>query len=125
MNIREYSEISDILKNKNPEEYLAYLEKENLFAEAVDFIKSGRISEYVVFGFYKRNKKYVTRDAENFFVERINKELPFTGESHYIKIAEALDQISGINSKMAADISVELHTKYKRRTSLIKMISRF
>ena len=125
MKIREYSEISDILSNKNPEEYLIYLEKENLFAEAVDFIKSGIISEYVVFGFYKRNKKYVTRDAENFFVERINKELPFNGESHYMKIAEALDQISAINSKTAAEISEELHTKYKRRTSLIKMISRF
>ena len=42
-----------------------------------------------------------------------------------MKIAEALDQISAINSKTAAEISKELHTKYKRRTSLIKMISGF
>ncbi len=125
MNIIEFSKISNILKSKNPEEYLVYLEKEHLFAEAVDFIKSGRISEYVVFGFYKRNKKYVIRDAENFFVERIIKELPFTGESHYIKITEALDQISAINRERAGMISEELRTKYKRRTSLIKMISRF
>jgi hypothetical protein len=125
MNISEYSEISDILKSKNPEEYLVYLEKENLFTEAVDFIKNDRISEYIVFGFYKRNKKYVTRDAENFFVERINKELPFTGESHYMKIAEALDQISAINMERAVKISRELRIQYKRRTSLIKMISGF
>jgi uncharacterized Zn finger protein len=125
LNIREFSEISEILKSKNPEEYLFYLEKEKLFAEAVDSIRSGRISEYVVFGFYKRNKKYVTSDAENFFVERINKELPFTGESHYLKITEALDQISAIDRKRAAEIAEELNTRYKRRTSLIKMISRF
>lgn len=31
--------------------------------------------------------------------------------SHYMKIAEALDQISTINSKSAAEISEELHTK--------------
>ena len=125
MNIREYSEISDILKNKNPEEYLFYLEKEKLFPEAVDYIKSGKITEYLAFDFYKKNKKYVFMDAENFFVDRINKELVFTGESHYLKIAEAIDQINMINRERAGMISVELRTNYKRRTSLIKMIARF
>lgn len=125
MNIKEYSEISDILKNKNPEEFLICLEKEKSFTEAVDFINSGKISEYQSFGFYKRNKMHVVGDAEKFFVNRIKKELPFTGESHYLKIAEAIDQIRAINSKRAAEISEELRTKYKRRTSLIKMITRF
>ena len=108
MNIREFSEISEILKSKNPEEYLIYLEKEKSFTEAVDFINSGKINEYLAFGFYKRNKMYVVGDAENFFVNRINKELPFTGESHYFKIAEALDQISAINMERAVKISREL-----------------
>jgi hypothetical protein len=67
MNIIEYSEISVILRNKNPEEYLFYLEKEKLFPEAIDFIKSGKIVDYLAFDYYKRNKKYVPRDAENFF----------------------------------------------------------
>jgi len=125
MNIREYSEISDILKNKNPEEYLICLEKGNSFAEAVDFINSGKVNEYQAFGFYKRNKMHVVGDAEKFFVNRINKELPFTGESHYMKIAEAIDQICAINRERAGIISDELRTKYKRRTSLIKMIARF
>ena len=125
MNIREYSEISDILKNKNPEEYLICLEKEKSFAEAVDFINSGNINEGQAFGFYKRNKMHVAGDAEKFFVNRIKKELPFTGESHYLKIAEALDQISAINMERAVKISGELSTQYKRRTSLIKMISGF
>jgi hypothetical protein len=125
MNIREYSEISVILKNKNPEEYLFYLEKERLFPEAVDFIKSGKIIDYLAFDFYKRNKKNVFRDAENFFVDRINKELLFTGESHYLKITEAIDQISMINRERAGKISDELRKNYKRRTSLIKMINRF
>ena len=125
MNISEYSEISSILKNKNPEEYLICLEKEKSFVEAVDFMNSGKVNEYQTFGFYKRNKMHIVADAEKFFVNRINKELPFTGESHYMKIAEALDQISAINKERAGMISDELHTKYKRRTSLIKMISRF
>jgi hypothetical protein len=125
MNIREYSEISDILKNKNPEEYLICLEKEKSYSEAVDFINSDKINEYQALGFYKRNKMYVVGDAEKFFVNRIKKELPFTGESHYLKIAEALDQISAINMERAVKISRELRTQYKRRTSLIKMISDF
>ncbi len=79
----------------------------------------------MAFDFYKRNKKYVSRDAENFFVDRINKELPFTGESHYLKIAEAIDQINMINRERAGKISDELRTNYKRRTNLIKMIDRF
>jgi hypothetical protein len=125
MNISEYSEISNILKNKNPEEYLICLEKEKSFTEAVDFINSGKVDEYQTFGFYKRNKMHVVDDAEKFFVNRINKELPFTGESHYMKIAEAIDQISAINRERAGMISDELRTKYKRRTSQIKMISGF
>jgi hypothetical protein len=125
MNIREYSEISDILKSKHPEEYLFYLEKEKLFLGAVDFIKSGKISEYLAFDFYKRNKMYVSRDAESFFIERINKELPFTGDSHYLRITEAIEQINVINRERAGKISDELRTNYKRRTSLIKMIARF
>ncbi len=125
MNIREYSEISDILKNKNPEEYLICLEKEKSYSEAVDFINSGKINEGQAFVFYMRNKMHVAGDAEEFFVNRIKKELPFTGESHYLKIAEALDQISAINMERAVKISGELRTQYKRRTSLIKMISDF
>ena len=125
MNIRDYSVISDILKNKNPGEYLICLEEEKSFAEAVDFINSGKVDESQAFGFYKRNKMHVTGDAEVFFVNRINKELPFTGESHYMKIAEALDQICVINRERSGLISDELRTKYKRRTSLIKMIARF
>lgn len=125
MDIPEYTMISDILKNKNPDEYLLYLEKEKLFSEAVDFINNGKTSEYQAFDFYKRNKKDVVRDAEDFFIKRINKELAFTGESHYMKIAEAIDQISAINRDRAGKISEELRTNFKRRTSLIKMISRF
>jgi hypothetical protein len=125
MNIREYYEISEILKNKNPEEYLICLEKEKSYAEAVDFINSDKINECQAFSFYKRNKMHVVGDAEKFFVDRINKELPFTGESHYMKIAESLDQISTINMERAVNISSELRIQYKRRTSLIKMISRF
>ena len=62
----------------NPEINLVYLEKEKLFPEAVDFIKSGRISEYLAFDFYKRNKKYVPEDAERYpmnFAQIINEEL--------------------------------------------------
>jgi hypothetical protein len=68
---------------------------------------------------------HIVGDAEKFFVDRINKELPFTGESHYLKIAEALDQINMINRERAGKISEELRINYKRRTSLIKMIDRF
>jgi hypothetical protein len=43
---------------------------------------------------------HVVGDAQKFFGNIINKELLFTGESHYIKIAEAINQISAINRKV-------------------------
>ncbi len=125
MDILEYTEISEILKNKNPDEYLLYLEKEKLFPEAVDFINNGKTSEYLAFDYYKRNKKEVVRDAEDFFIKRINKEPAFTGGSHYMKITEAIEQISVINRDRAGRISDELRTNFKRRSSLIKVISPF
>ena len=42
-----------------------------------------------------------------------------------MKIAEALDQISAINIENAVKISRELRTQYKRRTSLVRVISGF
>ena len=83
-------------------------------------------AENTVSAIVKGGEKYSVRIfSEKFFVNRIKKELPFTGENHYMKIAEAIDQISTINRERAGMISDELRTKYKRRTSLIKMISRF
>jgi len=42
-----------------------------------------------------------------------------------LKIAEAIDQINIIYRERAGKISDELHTNYKLRTNLIKMIARF
>jgi hypothetical protein len=57
MNILEYTGISDILKNKNPDEYLLYLEKEKLFPESVDFINKGKTSEYMALIFIKETRR--------------------------------------------------------------------
>jgi hypothetical protein len=60
------------------------------------------------------------RNAEDFFIKRISKELAFNGGSHFMKITKAIEQLSAINRGKAERISEGLRTNFKLRTSLIK-----
>ena len=115
----------EILEKKNPEELLFFFEKDQLFDDAIALINKGRMSEYVVFDFFKRNKKHVVSEAEKCFLNRINKNLQFTGDSYYAFIAESLEHLNKINPEAAKRIVNEIRLNFKRRTKLISMLNRY
>ncbi|MGM0407991.1 MAG: SWIM zinc finger family protein [Bacteroidota bacterium] len=116
----------DILKNKNPNDFLSYLEKEKRLKEAFYFIsEKNKFHDNTIFLFFKRNKKDFRLEAEQYFLSRINSNLSGTGESFYAKIAETISQLKEINNKLSQKIVADIRTNYKRRTKLMNMLQRF
>ncbi len=115
----------EILENKNPDELLIYFEKEQMFNEAIDLINKGNISEYEIFDFFKRNKKHVVPEAEKCFINRINKNLQYTGDSHYALIAESLEHLNKINPEVSKKIINDIRLNYKRRPKLMSLLTRY
>jgi len=116
----------DILKNKNPNDFLSYLEKEKRLKEAFDLIsEKNKFHDNTIFLFFKRNKKDLRLEAEQYFLSRINSNLAGTGESFYAKIAETVSQLKQINNRLSQKIVADIRMNYKRRTKLMSMLQRF
>ncbi len=121
----DFNRCKEILEKKSPEELLFYFEKEQLFNEAIDLINKGIISEYEIFDFFKRNKKHVVPEAEKCFINRINKNLQYTGDNHYAIIAESLEHLNKINPEAVKKIVKYIRLTFKRRTKLMAILNRF
>ncbi len=116
----------NILKNKNPYDLLSYFEKEKRFKEAFDLIsETNQFRDEIIFTFFRRNKKVLTSEAEQYFLKRIKTNLPYTGDNHYTKIAETIGQLKQINNKLSKEIVTGIRMNYKRRTKLMGMLRRF
>ena len=121
--IKEYE---NILKSKNPIELLAFYEKEKRFQNALSLIKEIEgIWEPTLFDFFKRNKKSIPSEAEQYFMSRIDENLRNTGNSYYERIAETIRQVKYINPSLATELVANIRINYKRRTNLIAMLKRF
>ena len=104
---------------------LFFLEKEQLLDEAIVLINKGIMPEYVIFDFFRRNKTNIASEAEKCFINRINKNLQFTGDSYYAFIAESMEHLNKINPVAAKRIINDIRLNYKRRTKLISMLIRY
>lgn len=121
--IKEYE---NILKSKNPGELLAFYEKEKRFQDALSLIKEAEgIWEPTLFEFFRRNKKSIPSEAEQYFLSRIDDNLRDTGNSYYERISETINQVKQINSSLAAELVADIRLNYKRRTNLMAMLKRF
>ena len=63
--------------------------------------------------------------AEKYFLNRIDANLSYTGDSYYSKIAETISQLKQINNKLSKEIVANIRVNYKRRTKLMVMLKRF
>ena len=103
-----------------------YLEKEKWFKDALDLISNtNEFYDETIFTFFRRNKKLLTSEAEQYFLNRIDKNMANTGDSYYSRIAETVVQIKQINPKLAEEIVTDIRTNYKRRTKLMGMLRQF
>ncbi|MGV8091376.1 MAG: SWIM zinc finger domain-containing protein [Mangrovibacterium sp.] len=113
-----------ILENKSPEELLIYLEANNQLEEAIALInRSKYILDISIYEFYKKHKKQFSHDAEKFFCFRIEKNLDHTGDRYYYTVADAIKQLKQINAKLAGEYLQNIRIEYKRRRSLMAILS--
>jgi uncharacterized Zn finger protein len=93
--------------------------------EAVALInRSKYILDSSIYEFYKKYKKQFPRDAEKFFCIRIEKNLGHTGDRYYYAVADAIKQLKQINGKLAGEYLQNIRIEYKRRRSLIAILSK-
>ena len=95
-------DLEQIVKKKNAQKFLEYLESNERAEEALNLVeKSDQISEESRFHFYVRHRSEFPTQAANYFSERINEELPYTGDEHYYKIAENLKELKRVDRAKA------------------------
>jgi uncharacterized Zn finger protein len=124
--VSDTSAFEELLRNNNPVELLSFYEKEKRFSDALKLISDkNRFYDEIIFQFFKRNKKALKEQAEQYFLKRIDANLVSTGDNFYSKIAETVSQIKQINAKLAGEVVTDLRTNYKRRTKLMSMLNRF
>ena len=124
--VSDTSAFEELLRNNNPVELLSFYEKEKRFSDALKLISDkNRFYDEIIFQFFKRNKKTLKEQAEQYFLKRIDANLVSTGDNFYSKIAETVSQIKQINTKLAREVVTDLRTNYKRRTKLMSMLNRF
>ncbi len=124
--VSETSVFEELVKDDNPVELLSFYEKEKRFGDALNLISdNNRFYDETIFSFFKKNKKILREQAEEYFLKRIDANLVSTGDSYYEKIAETVSQIKQINTNLAKEVLADLRTNYKRRTKLMGMLNRF
>lgn len=117
-------EFEGILRSNNSNRFLQYLEKHNRIPEALQLVlKSNTLMERSIYNFYTRHFRSCAEEANIYFKDRINKELPYTGDSHYEIIKDALVYLKKIDKQKAAFILEMIRTEYKRRRNLMALLS--
>ena len=126
LGIADTKPFEDILMDKNPHDLLSFFEREKRLQDALDLIlNTNEFYDETIFSFFKRNKKLLTSEAEQYFLHRIDKNMANTGDSYYSRIAETIGQIKQINPKLAKEIVTDIRVNYKRRTKLMGMLRRY
>jgi hypothetical protein len=115
-----------VLKSKNSNRYLEYLEKHNRIPEALQLVlESNTLMDSSVYNFYIHHLKSCPVEAKAYFIDRINKELPYTGDSHYEIIRNSLVYLKQIDKNKTSAIVAMIRVEYKRRRNLMALLSDF
>jgi len=126
LGISDFKPLENILKAKNPYELLSFFEKENRLNEALELISNPNMfADERIFSFFKKNKKILTSEAEQYFIKRIDVNLSEAGEIYYSIIADSIGQLVQINKNLSDKIVEDIRKNYKRRTKLMSMLRGF
>lgn len=95
-------------------------------SEALQLVlESQTLMDSSIYNFYIHHFKSCPEEAEAYFVNRINKELPYTGDKHYEIIRDSLVYIKKIDRNKAATIVEMIRSEYYRRRNLMALLSNF
>lgn len=116
----------DILLAASHHHFLRYLLGYERVEEAYHLVKNSKtLDDRSVYHFYSTYGKKYPEDATKYFIQLINKELPFSGEQHYESIVKSLKHIKKWNASKTNEIVEMLRKEYKRRRNLMKMLEDF
>ncbi|MEA3434742.1 MAG: SWIM zinc finger family protein [Campylobacterota bacterium] len=114
-------ELESHLKKIKPHWYYNYLETDKRVDEMHGMLKS---LENNKLSFFQKYKHQYRDEAVDFFKAQINKELPFTGNDYYARIASYLKELQVIIDKEYFNTMVyELKTEFKRRRNFVKILN--
>lgn len=118
----EIEKLEKEMKKLKPHWYYKYLSKQQRVEEMHTMLKTMPHEKY---DFFKKYKKRYPQEAINFYQQVITEELAYTGDTHYINIANALSHLESLLPKEVFDARVyKLKTEYKRRPNFVKILER-
>jgi hypothetical protein len=113
----------ELIKEKDSQIYLEYLEKYKRISEAVQLVSESKwFWDETKHRFFIKYWIECPNEAESYFVKRIQTELDYTGNRHYYVIADSLSALKKIDTDKAVIIAQHIRIEYKRRTNLMEAI---
>lgn len=116
-------EFESIIESISHYYFLKYLIGKNRIDEAHLLIKKSiTLDDGSIHNFYTTHCNRYPEDAITYFIQLINKELPYTGDQHYEVIVNALQYVRKVNPIKAQEIVEMLKKEYKRRRNLMALL---
>ena len=128
------SQLEPVLKQRNINEFLVHLESEKRLGEVVSIIESKK-NEFAFgssfgfslgfsrYDFYVRHKKELPEKALACFRERLDEELPHTGDRHYQAVVDALRNMKTLLPEAQCQQQISnIRAHYNRRRNLMAML---
>ncbi len=126
LSVKISKEFTDILRDRNPEDLLAFYAEEGLFDEALQLVnEEDLIRENERLDFFRKHRKRYPGETEAYLVKRIEENLAHTGKQYYANIAESLDLFHRVNPLRTRHIALEIQGNFKRRSNLMHAIKEF
>ena len=126
LSVKISKEFTDILRDRNPEDLLAFYTEEGLFDEALQLVnEEDMIRENERFDFFRKHRKRYPIETEAYLVKRIEENLAHTGKQYYANIAESLDLFNRVNPLRTRLIALEIQGNFKRRSNLMHASKEF
>jgi hypothetical protein len=126
LNVPITKEITDILKDRNPEDLLAFYEESGLYDDALELAnQDDLITDNTRFDFYRKHRKRYSAETEEYLIKRIEKNLVHTGKQYYARIGESLDLFKRVNPEQTSRLAKEIQSNFKRRSNLMIEIKEF
>jgi len=116
-----------ILEKQNPSQFVEYLEEEERLTEIPPLFKKYPRQLHlslIQYPFYQRHRQLFPKLALRVFEKVLEDELPHTGDRHYYKVAEVLNEIKAIKPEEEFEQQVaEIKSTYSRRRKLKEILS--
>lgn len=122
----ENLEFESTIKSASHYYFLKYLIGKNRIDEAYQLVSDSKtLDDQSIYKFFTTYGKRYPEDSTHYFIQRLHRELPNTGDRHYESIVDSLKYIRKVNPIKTQEILEMLRKEYKRRRNLMAMLEGF